>query len=62
MVEYIKRKEENKIEKIIKNAETRMAVYIYIDRNIRNILKSLHFISIGLSFCAFNYKGKRAGP
>ena len=30
MVEYIKRKEENKIEKIIKNAETRMAVYIYI--------------------------------
>ena len=30
MVEYLKIKDENKIEKIIKNAETRMAVYIYI--------------------------------
>ncbi len=30
MVENLKLKEENKIEKIMKNAETRMAVYIYI--------------------------------
>ena len=32
MVENLKLKEENKIEKIMKNAETRMAVYIYIYR------------------------------
>ena len=30
MVENVKLKEENRIEKIKKNAETRMAVYIYI--------------------------------
>ena len=30
MVENMKLKEENRIEKIKKNAETRMAVYIYI--------------------------------
>ena len=30
MVENLKLREKNKIGKIIKNAETRMAVYIYI--------------------------------
>ena len=30
MVETLKLKEENKIKKLEKNAETRMAVYIYI--------------------------------
>ena len=30
MVENLKLKEENKIKKLEKNAETRMAVYIYI--------------------------------
>ena len=32
MVENVKLKEENRIKKIKKNAETRMAVYIYIYR------------------------------
>ena len=104
MVENLKLGGKNKIKKLEKNAETRMAVYIYIyivychlenkktnlevtgykfeynfvkfnnkikdrtilkvdmDKNIKNILKSSYFISIGLSFCAFHYKGKRAGP
>ena len=30
MIEYLKIKDENKIEKTMKSAETRMAVYIYI--------------------------------
>ncbi len=30
MVETLRSKKENRIKKVIKNAETRMAVYIYI--------------------------------
>ena len=40
----------------------RTILKVDMDKNIKNILKSSYFISIGLSFCAFHYKGKRAGP
>ena len=52
----------SKFVKFNNKIKDRTILKVDMNRNIINILKNPYFSSIGLSFCAFHYKGKRAGP